>query len=155
MNILTHFDNLNDDLQNYIISKIRYPIHEEICKDIIDFCKFKKEIYKKYEKKGYNYDDTDGIWCIHYQIENDLTQYFNDDIVTMERITDSNIAKLNRILSIKYKISKDKELPYNWYNDKKYYKNCTLRINTLLAILTIEERKIFLQIFPPRLFPWQ
>ncbi len=100
-----YYDNLNEDLQNLILSKIRYPISKELDVDIVNFKTFKEDVINTYLKKGFDYD-IDGMFYIYYQIENDLIRFFNDDIATMDFITEKNIKKMERILSIKKKIRK-------------------------------------------------
>ena len=100
-----YYDNLNEDLQNLILSKIRYPISKELDVDIVNFKTFKEDVINTYLKKGFDYD-IDGMFYIYYQIENDLIRFFNDDIATMDFITEKNIKKMERILSIKKKLEK-------------------------------------------------
>ena len=105
MDISKHFKyfyDLNEDLQTLILSKIRNPINKDLEADIIDYKDVKETIIAEYEKMGYDYD-IDGMFYIYYQIENDLIRFFNDDVATMDLITENNIKKLERILSIKNK----------------------------------------------------
>ena len=150
MNITDHFkyyDRLPDDLQNLILSKIRYPISKDLETDIVNCKTFKEDLIDKYVKKGYDYN-IDGIFYIYYQIENDLLRFFNDDIATNDSITDKNIQKMERILSIKIKLEKNKKNAIDSLMDAKDNLNVISRINILIGALTCEEREQFLQLFP-------
>lgn len=145
-----YFNDLNEDLQNLIISKIKYSISQELSTDIINYKIFREDIIKKYEEKGYDYD-IDGEFYIYYQIENDLIRYFNDDVATMDSITDKNIKKMERILSIKNKLKKNKNVVINSLMNANNNLNIISRINILICTLTCKEREQFLQIFPHEL----
>ena len=90
-----YFNYLNEDLQTLILSKIRNPINKDLEADIIDYKDVKETIIAEYEKMGYDYD-IDGMFYIYYQIENDLIRFFNDDVATMDLITENNIKILIR-----------------------------------------------------------
>jgi hypothetical protein len=77
-NYFKYFNELDEDLQNLIISKIKYPISKELDVDIINYKIFREDIVKKYEEYGYDYD-IEGMFYIYYQIEYDLIRFFNDD----------------------------------------------------------------------------
>jgi hypothetical protein len=150
MDISKHFKyfyELDEDLQNLITSKIKNPISKELDADIINYKDAKDTIIAEYEKKGYDYD-TDGMFYIYYQIENDLIRFFNDDVATNELITDNNISKLERILSIKNKLNKNKDNVINCLMNAMDNLNVISRINILIGALTCEERKQFLKLFP-------
>lgn len=150
MDISKHFKyfyELDEDLQNLITSKIKNPISKELDADIINYKDAKDTIIAEYEKKGYDYD-TDGMFYIYYQIENDLIRFFNDDVATNELITDNNISKLERILSIKNKLNKNKDNVINCLMNAIDNLNVISRINILIGALTCEERKQFLKLFP-------
>ncbi len=150
MDISKHFKyfyELDEDLQNLITSKIKNPISKELDADIINYKDAKETIIAEYEKKGYDYD-TDGMFYIYYQIENDLIRFFNDDVATNELITDNNISKLERILSIKNKLNKNKDNVINCLMNAMDNLNVISRINILIGALTCEERKQFLKLFP-------
>ena len=154
MNITNHFKYFNDlnvDLQDLIISKIKHPISKDLDADIVNYKKFKDDMIDKYVKKGYDYD-IDGMFYINYQIENDLLRFFNDDVATMECITDNNIKKLERILSIKNKLEKNKESVTNRLINSSDNINTISRINILIGALTCEEREKFLELFPCNLY---
>jgi len=154
MNITNHFKYFNDlnvDLQELIISKIKHPISKDLDADIVNYKKFKDDMIDKYVKKGYDYD-IDGMFYINYQIENDLLRFFNDDVATMECITDNNIKKLERILSIKNKLEKNKESVTNRLINSSDNINTISRINILIGALTCEEREKFLELFPCNLY---
>jgi len=82
-----YYDNLNEELQNLIISMIRNPISKELETDIVNYKTFKEDLFDKYVKKGYDYD-IDGMFYTYNQIENDLIRFFNDDIATIDLITE-------------------------------------------------------------------
>jgi len=142
-----YFHELDEDLQNLITSKIKNPISKELDADIINYKIFREDIIKKYEEKGYDYD-IEGMYYIYYQIENDLIRYFNDDVATMDLITEKNIEKMERILSIKIKLEKNKKNAIDSLMDSKDNLNVISRINILIGALTCEERKQFLKLFP-------
>ncbi len=145
MDISKHFKyfyDLNEDLQTLILSKIRNPINKDLEADIIDYKDVKETIIAEYEKKGYDYD-IDGMFYIYYQIENDLIRFFNDDVATMDLITENNIKKLERILSIK-----NKKNAIDSLMNAKDNLNVISRINILIGALTRKEREQFLKIFP-------
>ena len=141
-NYFKYFNELDEDLQNLIISKIKYPISKELDVDIINYKIFREDIVKKYEEYGYDYD-IEGMFYIYYQIENDLIRFFNDDVATMDLITENNIKKLERILSIK-----NKKNAIDSLMNAKDNLNVISRINILIGALTRKEREQFLKIFP-------
>jgi hypothetical protein len=142
-----YYDDLDTDLQNLILSKIRHPICKDLDADIINFKTFKEDLINIYLKKGYDYN-IDGMFYIYYQIENDLLRFFNDDVATMECITDNNIQKLSRILSIKNKLEKNNENVINNLINASDSLSVNSRINILIGALTCEERDKFLKLFP-------
>jgi len=72
-----------------------------------------------------------------------LIKYFNDDITTLYGITETNVEKLERILSIKLKMKKNKALiATKMMKDNKI--NVNKRINMLIGALTIKERQNFI-----------
>jgi hypothetical protein len=150
MDISRHFSyfyELNEDLQALILSKIRHPISKELDADIINYKDTKATIIAEYEKKGYDYE-IEGNFYIYYQIENDLIRFFNDDVATMDLITENNIRKLERILSIKNKLEKNKNNAIDTLMNANDTINIMSRINILIGALTCEERQQFLKIFP-------
>jgi|UniRef100_A0A6C0JNN6 hypothetical protein len=141
-NYFKYFDKLNYDLQNEILSKIRKSQNKDLLEDIINFKKAKKKIFEKYENNDSNYDINSESF-IYFQIESDLIKYFNDDITTLYGITETNIEKLERILSIKLKMKKNKALiATKMMIDNKISVN--KRINMLIGALTIKERQNFI-----------
>ena len=141
-----YYDNLNEDLQNLILSKIRYPISKELDVDIVNFKTFKEDVINTYLKKGFDYD-IDGMFYIYYQIENDLIRFFNDDIATIDFITEKNIKKMERILSIKKKLEKNKKKTIDCLMNSTDSLQVNSRINILIGALTCEERSKFLKLF--------
>jgi hypothetical protein len=146
-----YFNDLNIDLQDLIISKIKHPISKDLDADIVNYKIFKDDMIDKYVEKGYDYD-IDGMFYIYYQIENDLLRFFNDDVATMDLITENNIRKLERILSIKNKLEKNKESVTNTLMNSSDNLHTISRINILIGALTCEEREKFLQLFPCNLY---
>ena len=150
MDISKHFKyfyDLNEDLQTLILSKIRNPINKDLEADIIDYKDVKETIIAEYEKKGYDYD-IEGMFYIYYQIENDLIRFFNDDVATNDLITENNISKLERILSIKNKLEKNKDNVITSLMNCNDNLNVISRINILIGAMTCEERRQFLKLFP-------
>ena len=142
-----YFNDLNLDLQTLILSKIRNPINKDLEADIIDYKDARETIIAEYEKKGYDYD-IDGLFYIYYQIENDLIRFFNDDVATNDLITENNISKLERILSIKNKLEKNKDNVITSLMNSNDNLNVVSRINILIGTMTCEERRQFLKLFP-------
>lgn len=150
MDISRHFSyfyELNEDLQAFILSKIRHPISKELDADIINYKDTKATIIAEYEKKGYDYE-IEGNFYIYYQIENDLIRFFNDDVATMDLITENNIRKLERILSIKNKLEKNKNNVITSLMNSNDNLKLVSRINILIGTMTCEERQQFLKLFP-------
>jgi hypothetical protein len=150
MDISKHFKyfyDLDEDLQNLITSKIKNPISKELDADIINYKDAKDTIIAEYEKKGYDYD-IDGLFYIYYQIENDLIRFFNDDVATNDLITENNIRKLERILSIKNKLEKNKDKVITSLMNSNDNLKLVSRINILIGTMTCEERQQFLKLFP-------
>ena len=150
MDISQHFSyfyELNEDLQALILSKIRHPISKELDADIINYKDTKATIIAEYEKKGYDYE-IEGNFYIYYQIENDLIRFFNDDVATMDLITENNIRKLERILSIKNKLEKNKKNVITSLMNSNDNLKLVSRINILIGTMTCEERQQFLKLFP-------
>jgi hypothetical protein len=143
----SYFYELNEDLQALILSKIRHPISKELDADIINYKDTKATIIAEYEKKGYDYE-IEGNFYIYYQIENDLIRFFNDDVATMDLITENNIRKLERILSIKIKLEKNKNNVITSLMNSNDNLKLVSRINILIGTMTCEERQQFLKIFP-------
>jgi hypothetical protein len=142
---MKYYEDLPDDLKNFILSKIRYSINKELDSDIVNFKTFKEKVITEYLKKGYDYD-INGEFYIYYQIENDLIRFYNDDFATMSCISRQNIEKLNRILSIKNKMKKNKETVVHRLIETNNI-DVNSRINILIGALTCEERDMFLQMF--------
>jgi hypothetical protein len=142
-----YFNDLNLDLQTLILSKIRHPINKDLEADIIDYKDTKATIIAEYEKKGYDYE-IEGNFYIYYQIENDLIRFFNDDVATMDLITENNIRKLERILSIKNKLEKNKNNVITSLMNSNDNLKLVSRINILIGTMTCEERQQFLKLFP-------
>lgn len=137
-----YFDNLTEDLQNEILKNIRNPQNKNLLNDIEDFNKSKEKVFDKYYKKGYD-DDIDSEFYVNYKVENDLLGFYNDNYPLIDGIKETNLEKLNRILSIKNKLNKNHTLVlYNILLNNDV--NVNQRINILLGALTIEERQKFI-----------
>lgn len=137
-----YFNNLTEDLQNEILKNIRNPQNKNLLNDIEDFNKSKEKVFDKYYKKGYD-DDIDSEFYVNYKVENDLLGFYNDNYPLIDGIKETNLEKLNRILSIKNKLNKNHTLVlYNILLNNDV--NVNQRINILLGALTIEERQKFI-----------
>ena len=60
------FNELNSDLQNLILSKIRNPQDKNLLEDIIDYKKSKDNIFNKYFNKGYDYDENSEFYIYYH-----------------------------------------------------------------------------------------
>lgn len=137
-----YFNNLTEDLQNEILKNIRNPQNKNLLNDIEDFNKSKEKVFNKYYKIGYD-DDIDSEFYINYKVENDLLGFYNDNYPLIDGIKETNLEKLNRILSIKNKLNKNRNLVlYNMLLNNDM--NVNKRINILLGALTINERQKFI-----------
>ena len=137
-----YFNNLTEDLQNEILKNIRNPQNKNLLNDIEDFNKSKEKVFNKYYKIGYD-DDIDSEFYINYKVENDLLGFYNDNYPLIDGIKETNLEKLNRILSIKNKLNKNRNLVlYNMLLNNDM--NVNQRINILLGALTINERQKFI-----------
>ena len=137
-----YFNNLTEDLQNEILKNIRNPQNKNLLNDIEDFNKSKEKIFNKYYKIGYD-DNIDSEFYVNYKVENDLLGFYNDNYPLIDGIKETNLEKLNRILSIKNKLNKNHTLVlYNMLLNNDM--NVNQRINILLGALTIEERQKFI-----------
>lgn len=137
-----YFNNLTEDLQNEILKNIRNPQNKNLLNDIEDFNKSKEKVFNKYYKKGYD-DNIDSEFYVNYKVENDLLGFYNDNYPLIDGIKETNLEKLNRILSIKNKLNKNHTLVlYNILLNNDV--NVNQRINILLGALTIEERQKFI-----------
>ena len=137
-----YFDNLTEDLQNEILKNIRNPQNKNLLNDIEDFNKSKEKVFNKYYKIGYD-DDIDSEFYVNYKVENDLLGFYNDNYPLIDGIKETNLEKLNRILSIKNKLNKNRNLVlYNMLLNNDM--NVNKRINILLGALTINERQKFI-----------
>jgi hypothetical protein len=137
-----YFNNLTVDLQNEILKNIRNPQNKNLLNDIEDFNKSKEKIFNKYYKIGYD-DNIDSEFYVNYKVENDLLGFYNDNYPLIDGIKETNLEKLNRILSIKNKLNKNHTLVlYNMLLNNDM--NVNQRINILLGALTIEERQKFI-----------
>lgn len=137
-----YFNNLTEDLQNEILKNIRNPQNKNLLNDIEDFNKSKEKVFDKYYKIGYD-DNIDSEFYVNYKVENDLLGFYNDNYPLIDGIKETNLEKLNRILSIKNKLNKNHTLVlYNILLNNDV--NVNQRINILLGALTIEERQKFI-----------
>lgn len=144
-NSFKYYNELCEDLKNKILSKVRNPQNKNLLEDITNYKKSKICIFENYEKYGYDYN-IDNEFFIYYAIENDLLRYYNDDVGILYGITETNIEKLERILSIKNKMKLDKLIVTKLMNGNTISANS--RINILLGALTLDERDDFINKCP-------
>jgi hypothetical protein len=142
-----YYNELDDDLKNLVLSKIRNPQNKELLDDIINFQKQKDAIYKKYLENGFEYTENyDDDFNIHAWIDNDLSGYYNNGIAYINNIENTNINKLMRQYC--YRIKKEKkgetDTVYNFHLNMKI--DCKSKINRYIANLTIDEREDFIKI---------
>lgn len=129
-----YYNELDDDLKNLVLSKVRNPQNKELLNDIVNFKKQKDAIYKKYLENGFEYTDNyDDDFNIHAWIDNDLSIYYNN-----------NINKLTRQYCYRIKKEKKGEIDtiYNFHFNIKI--DCKSKINRYIANLTIGEREDFI-----------
>lgn len=144
-NKFKYFNDLDDDLKNLILSKIRKPQNKDLLNDIINYKKQKDIIYDKYLANGFEYtDDYTDDFNIHGWIENDLLGYYNNNLAYIENITECNINKLSRQLSFKIKknIKGETNAVYNFHLNTNI--DIKSRINRYIGNLTIDERNNFI-----------
>ena len=140
-----YFNELDDDLKNIVLSKIRKPQNKELLNDIISYKKQKDIIYEKYLENGFEYtEDYGDDLNIYGWIENDLSGYYNNDIAYMDEIVDCNIDKLLRLYcyKIKSKIKGEENTIFNYYLNSKI--DAKSKINRYIGNLTINEREEFI-----------
>lgn len=140
-----YFEELDNDLKNYVLSKVRNPQNKNLLDDIVNYNKTKKIIYDIYESKGLEYTDnlTDDF-NIHAWVENDLMSFYNDNIPLNDNITENNLKKIEKIKAFQVKIEKNKSTAlYNIMFNMNL--NPINRINNLIGCLTINERNKFIE----------
>ena len=99
-----NFNNLDKDLQEFVLSKIIYKQNKELLNDIKNYKKNINIIFKKYNDLGYIYnDDYTDDFNIYSKIENDLMSYYNDQYAYIDKSSINNMKKINRLLVSKYK----------------------------------------------------
>ena len=145
-NYFKFYNELNNDLQNEILSKIIYPQNKNLQLDIINYKISKDKIFEKYIEIGYDYDINNEFY-IYHQIENDLIGFYNDYVALMYGLTETNIEKLERILSFKIKMEKNKSRIATYLMISNNL-NINTRINMLIGGLTINERNEFIKRIP-------
>tara|TARA_Y100000389_G_scaffold189450_1_gene213206 strand:+ start:674 stop:1096 length:423 start_codon:yes stop_codon:yes gene_type:complete len=134
-----NFNNLAEDLQELVLSKIIYKQNKELLDDIKNYKKNKNIIFKKYNDLGYIYnDDYTDDFNIYSKIENDLMSYYNDKYAYIDNSSINNIKKINRLLVSKYK----KNIFFNFHLNFKI--NIKSRINRYIGCLNIDERNNFI-----------
>jgi len=140
-----YYNELDDDLKNLVLSKVRNNQNKELLDDIINFKKQKECIYNKYLENGFEYTDSyDDNVNIHGWIENDLTAYYNNDIAYIDDIINSNIDKLSRQLCFKIKKEKKGETVAVYCYHLDITVNPISKINRYIGNLTISERDDFI-----------
>tara|TARA_B110000444_G_scaffold207871_1_gene202028 strand:+ start:820 stop:1308 length:489 start_codon:yes stop_codon:yes gene_type:complete len=140
-----YYYELDDDLKNIVLSKIRNPQNKELLNDIISYKKQKEIIYEKYFKNGFEYTDDYGDDInIYGWIENDLSGYYNNEIAYIDNIVPSNIDKLLRQYSYKIKreIKGETNTLFNYHLNNKI--DAKSKINRYIGNLTINEREEFI-----------
>lgn len=140
-----YYEELDDDLKNIVLSKIRNPQKKELLNDIVSYKKQKDIIYEKYLENGFEYtEDYGDNFNIYGWIENDLSGYYNNDIAYMDNIVDSNIDKLLRqnCYKIKSGIKGETNTIYNYHLNNKI--DAKSKINRYIANLKINEREDFI-----------
>jgi len=145
-NCFKYYDELYEDLQNIILSKVRNPQNKNLLEDITNYKISKICIFKQYEKIGYEYnDDYTDDFNIYSIIDNDLMSFWNDDIAYMLKITDKNYNKMLRQLAFKIKNNNNSSIAiYNFHKNSNILPKT--KINRYLAGLTVEERQDFISI---------
>jgi hypothetical protein len=140
-----YFEELDDDLKNYVLSKVRNPQNKNLLDDIVNYNKTKKMIYEIYEGWGLEYtDDLTDEFNIHAWVENDLMSFYNDNIPLIDNITENNLKKIEKIKAFQVKIEKNKSTAlYNIMFNMNL--NPINRINNLIGCLTINERNKFIE----------
>ena len=140
-----YYEELDDDLKNIVLSKVRNPQNKELLNDIVSYKKQKDIIYEKYLENGFEYtEDYGDDLNIYGWIENDLSGYYNNDIAYMDNIVDSNIDKLLRqnCYKIKSGIKGETNTIYNYHLNNKI--DAKSKINRYIGNLRINEREEFI-----------
>jgi len=134
--MMNYFNNLPQDLQDNIYSRIKYPQDKGLILDIKTFHITKQTIYSNYLRNWLDID-TDYIsrFNIHWQISNDLSVFLNGNIYNNN--IKNNEKRMNRMLSYRIK--------YNLYNEKATFnfnkKTCPKTyINKYIGCLNVDER---------------
>lgn len=148
INLSKHFkyyEELDDDLKNIVLSKIRNSQNKELLNDIVSYKKQKDIIYNKYLENGFEYtDDYGDDFNIYGWIENDLSGYYNNNIAYIDNITELNIDKLSRqyCYKIKSAIKGETNSIFNYHLNNKI--DAISKINRYIGNLTIDERNDFI-----------
>lgn len=140
-----YYDELDYDLQNLVLSKVRNPQNKDLLNDITNYNKQKTEIYNKYLQNGFEYtDDYKDDFNIHAYIDNDLMLYYNKDEAYMYGISDSNKNKLERQLAYNIKKNKNGESKTLYDYHLNINIGCISKVNRYIANMTIDERQEFI-----------
>lgn len=130
------FIELNNDLQDLIISKIYFTQPKKLLEDIRNYHKIKKNIIDFYIK----YNISDNINDTYRVIEHDLCLYYNNYIPYSSEIAIENRNKLKRLFITKTK-AKFSSVFYNFHFN--FNIDTISRINRYIGCLNIKERELF------------
>lgn len=128
-------------ITNCILPMTYSPQSKELCEDILSFHNIKGRIYTKYRNKfpltAQNYEgESAEDW-----LENDLVRFLNDDTPTIYGIKEQYIKIYSRLFTLKNK--SDKRILDRIFISSSGYKELVdenNNINTIIAILTVDER---------------
>tara|TARA_B100000497_G_C7661768_1_gene398658 strand:+ start:76 stop:564 length:489 start_codon:yes stop_codon:yes gene_type:complete len=140
-----YYEELDDDLKNIVLSKVRNPQNKELLNDIVSYKKQKDIIYEKYLENGFEYtEDYGDDFNIYGWIENDLSGYYNNNVAYIDNIIDSNIDKLSRQYCYKIKsvIKGKTNTIFNYHLNNNI--DAKSKINRYIGNLKINEREEFI-----------
>jgi len=140
-----YYEELDDDLKNIVLSKVRNPQNKELLNDIVSYKKQKDIIYEKYLENGFEYtEDYGDDLNIYGWIENDLSGYYNNNVAYINKIIDSNIDKLSRQYCYKIKsvIKGKTNTIFNYHLNNNI--DAKSKINRYIGNLKINEREEFI-----------
>lgn len=134
--------NLPEEIVRKCILPMTYsPQSNELCEDIRSFYNIKGRLYTKYRNKfpitAQTYEgESAEDWLI-----NDLTRFLNDDKPTMYGINEHYIEIYSRLFTLKNR-SNERVLNHIFISSSGYNElvDDNNSINTIIAILTVDER---------------
>ena len=117
------------------------PQSNELCEDIRSFYNVKGRIYTKYRSKYPPTAQTYEGESAEDWLENDLTRFLNDDTPTMYGIKEQYIKIYSRLFTLKNQ-SNERVLNRIFISSSGYKELVDENndINTIIAILTVDER---------------